>query len=115
MITNILKFSRETLIATWIDSQIRDYGRVFNLIVDSQSKKIIIKGKLKGEDFTTQLTIHNYLVTKKNGDTYLEFEKLETEREWLEVFLNRNINMIFPDQRIKFPNKFLKLIVPVIL
>jgi len=115
MITNILKFSRETLIATWIDSQIRDYGRVFNLIVDSESKKIIIKGKLKGEDFTTQLTIHNYSVVRSNGDTYLEFEKLETEREWLESFLNKNINMIFPGQRIKFPNKFLKLIIPVIL
>lgn len=115
MITNILKFSRETLIATWIDSQIKDYGKVFNLIVDSESKKIIIKGKLKGEDFTTQLTIHNYSVVKNNGDTYLSFEQLETEREWLEVFLNKNIDMIFPGQRIKFPNKFLKLIVPVIL
>ena len=40
MITNILRFSRETLIATWIDSQIRDYGRVFNLVVDSELKKI---------------------------------------------------------------------------
>jgi len=115
MITNILKFGRETLIATWVDSQIRDYGTVLNLIVDSPAKKIIIKGKLKGEDFITQLTIHNYFVSKKNGDTYLEFEKLETEREWLGLFLNRHINLIFPDKRIKFPNKFLKVIVPVIL
>ena len=115
MITNILRFSRETLIATWIDSQIRDYGRVYNLIVDSESKKMIIKGKLKGEDFTTQLTINNYSVVKSNGDTYLTFEKLETEREWFENFLNLNIEMIFPGQRIRFPNKFLKLIVPVIL
>jgi len=115
MITNILRFSRETLIATWIDSQIRDYGRVYNLIVDSESKKMIIKGKLKGEDFTTQLTINNYSVVKSNGDTYLTFEKLETERKWLEVFLNKHIDMIFPGQRIKFPNKFLKMIIPVIL
>ena len=115
MITNILKFSRETLIATWIDSQIKDYGKVYDLIVDSSVKKIIIKGKLKGESFTTQLTINEYSVVKSNGDTYLTFEKLETERKWLEVFLNKHINMIFPGQRIKFPNKFLKLIVPVLL
>ncbi len=115
MITNILRYSRETIIATWVDSQIRNYGKVFNLVVDSELKKIIIKGKLKGENFITQLTIHDYSVLKSNGDTYLTFEKLETEREWLENFLNMNIEMIFPGQRIKFPNKFLKLIVPVIL
>ena len=73
MITNILKFSRETLIATWIDSQIKDYGKVHDLIVDSPAKKIIIKGRLKGEDFFTQLTIHNYAVIKNNGDTFLTF------------------------------------------
>lgn len=115
MITNILKFSRETLIASWVDNKIRDYGKVYDLVVDSQAKKILIKGKLKGEDFTTQLTINNYSVVKDNGDTYLSFEKLETEREWLENFLNLNIEMILPGQRVKFPNKFLKFIVPVIL
>ena len=115
MITNILKFSRETLIATWIDNQIRDYGKVHDLIVDSSAKKIIIKGKLKGEDFVTHLTINNYSVIKDNGSTYLKFELLETERKWLEVFLNKHIEMIFSGKRIKFPNKFLKLIVPVIL
>ena len=115
MITNILKFGRETLIATWIDSQIKEYGKVYNLVVDSSAKRIIIKGRLKGEDFTTQLTINEYSVVKNNGETYLTFEKLETEREWLEVFLNNHIDMLFSEKKIKFPNKFLKVIIPVIL
>ena len=91
---NIKNYSLSTIAQKIINDNIKEYGKMVNLKIDSKNKNIELEVLLKGEKENIVININNYEIVNKNDSKYINFNKISASREWIEVLIN---NVIVPN------------------
>ncbi len=79
---------------------------MIDLKIDSEKKNLSLKMMLKGESNIVQIDIGEYKIVEDDGKTFLQFKKLHTNREWLNVMIESYLKI----NRIEVPEKYKKLL-----
>lgn len=84
----------EFLVKKYVNSQIKDYGEMLNLNIDSQNKNITIEVLLKGEKENIKVHINKYEIVSKGNNKFIKFNNISASREWIETLIR---NIIIPE------------------
>ncbi len=91
------------IVRNGINIKYKDYGKMVNLSIDSENKKIEFEVLLKGEKESVSIIIDKYEIIKKNDDKFIKFNKISVSREWVDVLLE---NVVVPKLA---PGKLIKI------
>jgi hypothetical protein len=95
-----------TLLKTFANSLVADYGRLDNIDLDSSSKNINISMFLKGEKENISIEIADYEVVKSKNQNFIQLHNVKTSREWLNIVLDK----YFIDRRIEIPKSYIGIV-----
>lgn len=95
----------------FINTKIREFGTMVDLKIDSQAKNIYASFNLEGETSAINLAIYGYSIVKENNESYLSFNDIDTNREWLSKLVKTVIiPHSLPNKRIKIDPKIASLV-----
>ena len=103
---NIKNSSISTIAQKIINDNIKEYGKMVNLKIDTENKKIELEVLLKGEKESIVINIENYEIVDKNDSKYIKFSKISASREWIEVLINNYA----PEKMYKIDSAYAKFI-----
>lgn len=115
IISKIAKFadkvSESWTTKTYINSQIIDYGKVLDLVIDSKNKSITISALLKGEENPISINVEKYEVKKDADSAEIKIINAGSNKEWLDAGIRNFINgksFDVPKDAIDFVDDFLE-------
>lgn len=79
---------------------------MIDLKIDSEQKSLSLTMMLKGESNVVKIDIGEYKIVEENGKTFLQFKKLQTNREWLNIMIESYLKI----NQIEIPQKYKKLL-----
>jgi len=91
-----------SLLKAFANNVVSDFGRIENIDLDSENKKIILLVWLKGEKEIISLEVTKYEVVKSNNKNYIHLHNISASREWIEVAINK----YFIERQIEIPEQF---------
>ncbi len=68
-----------------INSQIKEYGKMLKLKLDSKHKKIEMEVMLDGEHEPLAVEVQNYELTQEGGKHFIKVHGVTTSRKWINV------------------------------
>ena len=68
---------------TFIDSQIKEYGKVLKFNLDSKTKSIELEVMLEGEKEPLHVKINRYEMSEEGGKNYIVISDIVTSRAWI--------------------------------
>lgn len=77
-----------TLAKKFVNNNIKEYGEMVNLKIDSKNKNIELEVLLKGEKENIIVKVDKYEVIKKDDSSYIKFKNISASREWITVLIN---------------------------
>ena len=80
------KIKDKTLSATAkiaINTQIKEYGKMLKLNLDSKEKSIELEVMLEGEKEPLSIKVEHYTLEEENGKFFLKIYGVETSRAWI--------------------------------
>lgn len=99
------------LFKKYASSQIKDFGEMLNIQIDSQNKNISLDVLLKGEIESINVKIEKYEVVRKDDTAYIKFKDIKASREWIEVLIrNVAIPNYAPNNMIEIDSLYAKII-----
>lgn len=99
------------LFKKYANSQIKDFGEMLNIQIDSQNKNISLDVLLKGEIESINVKIEKYEVVRKDDTAYIKFKDIKASREWIEVLIrNVAIPNYAPNNMIEIDSSYAKII-----
>ncbi len=66
-----------------INTQIKEYGKMLKLNLDSKQKSIEMEVMLDGEHEPLSVHVRNYEMTEENGKHFLKVHGVTTSRAWI--------------------------------
>ena len=66
-----------------INNQIKEYGKILKLNLDSTQKSIEMEVMLEGEHEPLSVHVKNYEMTEANGKHFLKVHGMTTSRVWI--------------------------------
>jgi len=93
----------------FINNQIKEFGSVEKLQIDSQKKDISLDVFLKGEKEKIHIKIENYGVVQKDNSAFIKFKNVSASREWIEALIQSFVNRA-PNKMIKINSLYAKII-----
>ncbi len=72
----------------YANKEIREYGEMVNLKIDSKNKNIELEVLLKGEKENIIIKVDQYEVIKKDDSSFIKFKNISASREWITVLIN---------------------------
>ncbi len=95
----------------YIDNEIKEYGRIVNLQIDSKNKNILLEVLLKGEKENINIKIESYEVVQNDGSAFIKFKKVSSSREWVDVLIQNIVIPNFaPMKLIEIDSSYAKII-----
>ena len=73
----------------FLDSYLKQYGKMLNFSVQPETKTIYAELLLKGEDSPIKITLSGYEIGGTDAKPELRVAKVAASREWLEVVLRQ--------------------------
>lgn len=89
-----------------INSQIKEYGKMLKLNLDSTQKSIEIEVMLDGEHEALKVHIRNYEMTEENGRHLLKVHGVTTSRAWI----NTVASSYLEGKAFEVPEEYAKLL-----
>lgn len=83
-----------TLAKKFVNNNIKEYGEMVDLRIDSKNKNIELVILLKGEKENIIVKVDKYEVIKKDDSSYIKFKNIAASREWITVLIN---NVLIPE------------------
>jgi hypothetical protein len=72
-----------------INREIKEFGAVSDLKIDTGEKTIRVELELKGDGSPVVINVGSYELTEKNGKIFIEARELTASREWIAAVLNK--------------------------
>jgi hypothetical protein len=66
-----------------VNMQIKEYGRMLKLDLDSKTKSIVLEVMLEGETEPLQVEVSRYELREENGKYLLKLFGIKTSRTWI--------------------------------
>lgn len=73
----------EGAVKIWFNQNLKRYGKMTTIQIDSTARTIHVELELKGESSPLQLDVKHYQLTEDGGETFIELGEIETSREWM--------------------------------
>jgi hypothetical protein len=83
----------------WLKKQLKRFGTMTSLQIDSKQKTMRLELELKGETSLITVEVGNYELLQRNEETFLRLNKVSTSREWMTTLLSE----LLPNQQFKVP------------
>lgn len=105
---SIFKKKKDKIISNALQSLVNilidDYGKLIDLAVNSKDKTILLNVLLKGEKEVLNIIFSNYSIITERKNSYLQFDKISTSREWINVFCDKKLSEILRENKIQIPS-----------
>lgn len=89
-----------------INSQIKEYGKMLKLNLDSQNKCIDIEVMLEGEHEPLSVHIGKYELTEERGMHFLKIHNVHTSRAWINTIASAYLE----GKRFQIPSDYAKML-----
>jgi hypothetical protein len=100
-----------SLLKVFINKQIKDYGSLSSVKINSKNKDLILDIRLRGEHKSIQVNVDKYEIIHKDDETFLKFNTISASREWINALIqNVAIPNIAPKKMIEIPSKYARII-----
>ncbi|MSU48206.1 MAG: hypothetical protein EXS37_03795 [Opitutus sp.] len=76
----------------YLESRMKDYGRIEELTIDSSRQRIELEIQLDGEVAPISITIARYHVEQKDGQAFVEVLESSASRPWLEAVMRDHLH-----------------------
>jgi len=93
-----------------INNQIKEYGKMLKLNLDSKQKSIEMEVMLEGEYEPLSLHVRNYEMTEENGKHFLKVRGVTTSRAWINIIASSYLE----GKTFEVPAKYAKMLKVVI-
>ncbi len=97
-------------IKQFINLQIKEFGEMLKLNIDSKNKKISLEVMLLGEKEPLSVDVNRYELFQKEDKHFIKLKDIQTSREWINILIKNH----FRDKEIEIPPniaKTLKIII----
>ena len=88
---------------TYANLIINDYGKITDFLANTKNKTITLNVLLKGEKEDLQITFSNYNIISDDTNTYFQFDRIKTTREWLNILFEKKLSSILEENKIQIP------------
>ena len=92
-----------TLVKTFANHFISDFGNLNDIIINSEQKRIYLSLDLKGEKESVNIEITGYEVVKSQDNNFINLHNITASREWMNIALGK----YYLDRRIEIPRQFI--------
>lgn len=89
-----------------INNQMKEYGKVLRLNLDSQTKSIELEVELKGENAPLKVEIDRYSIEEVGEEYFLTLNGVRTSREWINILASSYLE----GKRFEIPAEYAKVI-----
>ncbi len=93
-----------------INNQIKEYGKMLKLNLDSKQKSIEMEVMLEGEHEALKVHVKNYEMTEENGKHFLKVHGVTTSRAWI----NTVASSYLEGKTFEIPAEYAKMLKVVI-
>lgn len=93
-----------------INSQIKEYGEMLKLNLDSQKKSIELEVMLKGEKEHLAVNVQKYEIAQEGEKYFLKIRGVKTSREWI----NTVASSYLEDKAFEIPAEYAKMLKVVV-
>ena len=93
-----------------INSQIKEYGKMLKLNLDSKQKNIEMKVMLDGEHEPLSVHVRQYEMSEENGKHFLKVHGVTTSRAWI----NTVVSSYLEGKTFEVPTEYAKMLKVVI-
>jgi hypothetical protein len=95
----------------FINNNIKEYGEMVNLKVDSKNKNIEIDVLLKGEKENIVVKIEKYEIVSRKDSNAIKFKNVSASRKWIEILINNvAIPSFAPKRMIEIDSTYAKIL-----
>jgi hypothetical protein len=77
---------------SWVNDQIKTYGRVDEFSIDSKRRRIDMKCQLAGEVSPIGITIEKYQIEQRAGKTFIEVLDSSATRPWMQAAMRAHLH-----------------------
>lgn len=99
------------LALVYANKEIKEYGEMVDLRIDSKNKNIELEILLKGEKENIIVKVDRYEVIQKDDSSYIKFNNISASREWIEVLIhNVAIPNFASNKMIEIDSTYAKII-----
>jgi hypothetical protein len=113
-IGNTLKAGRDTVLSTGtriaINNQIKEYGEMLKLNLNSEKKSIEMEVMLEGEKEPLTVTVKKYVMTQDGDKHFLKIQGVKTSRAWI----NTMASSYLEGKTFEIPAEYAKLLKVVV-
>ena len=84
-----------------INNQIKEYGEMLKLNLDSEKKSIEMEVMLEGEKEPLTVTVEKYAMTQEGEKHFLKIQGVKTSRAWINTVASSysaGISKVFPSR-----------------
>lgn len=89
-----------------INNQIKEYGKVLRLNLDSKAKSIELEVELKGEKAPLSVSVERYNIIEDSGRHFVEINGVNTSREWINIVASSYLE----GKHFEIPAEYAKMI-----
>ncbi len=89
-----------------INNQIKEYGKMLKLNLDSNNKTIDIEVMLDGEHEPLQVKVKRYALTEENSRYFLVVQGVSTSRAWINTVASSHLE----GKRFEIPAEYAKML-----
>jgi sporulation protein YlmC with PRC-barrel domain len=90
----------------FINEKFAEYGKVTDILVDTEANRLTIEAVLKGEREPITATVLRYDIEKTAEGTFVVLKRFDSSREWLTMLLTK----LFSGKRYALPNVVARLL-----
>jgi len=95
----------------YANKEIKEYGEMVNLSIDSKNKNIELEILLKGEKENIFVNVDKYEVIQKNDSCFIKFKNISASREWITVLINNAlISNYAPNNMYEIDSTYAKIV-----
>jgi hypothetical protein len=95
-----------TLVKTFANHFISDFGNFNDIIINSEHKSIHLSLNLKGEKESVNIEITGYEIVKSQNNNFIKLHNITASREWMNIAIGK----YYLDRRIEIPSQSIGIV-----
>jgi hypothetical protein len=116
MLSELINSGREYIVASYIQSFIKDYAEVVSVSLNTYNRSMEFRVRLIGESDITLATVLGYKILKDEFDnTFFCYEEFLTTKPWVNKLVNNYSYLVVKNKQFEIPHKWVKKTLPFIL
>ncbi|HUS25481.1 MAG TPA: hypothetical protein VM369_11080 [Candidatus Binatia bacterium] len=74
---------------SWLNEKFADYGKVTDLVIDTEANCITVEAVLKGERDPITASVVRYDIEKNQEGSFVVLKRFDSSRQWLTMLLTK--------------------------